>query len=457
MKTKKLIAMVLTLVLAAAMFAGCGSETEQPAEEKPVAENVPAEPEENKDPLATTGEDVTIEFYSGYTGADGNVVAEFVEQYGKDHPNVHINVTTLQFTSLFSKFMTDAAAGNIPDILMVHPQEQNAFVRLGLVDTEAVARAGLKEEDYLPGPWKNSFINGVQVGIPVDVGGLMLFANDDMLAEAGIDEIPTDGEGFIACMQKLTLDAKGNTADSPDFDPENIVQYGMGFPSTNHFAFYYWYSLIRQQGEELTSDDGLSVAFSTEAGVKAAQLMQDFIYKYHICPAGQSASFDDFYAKQTATCVAGNWYIPQLNSAAPDFAVSSHVLPTFYDEDYYWGSGSHFVFPKTADGDINRQNEAIKFIKALSEWEGYPETGHIPAYKANAESARDLPYREALFEMMGEHQATLPDLPKSIQAYSATAPSAILSLGSDVLLNQADCASAVETFQKAFGAILTQP
>lgn len=440
--TKKWIALLLSALMMMSALTVCASSDTA---------------SEGSDLLATTGEDVTIEFYSAYTGADGTVVAEFIEQYQKDNPHVTINVTTLQFTPLFSKFMTEVAGGNAPDILMVHPQEQAAFVRLGLIDTEAVSRAGLKEEDYLAGPWKNSFYNGEQVAIPVDVGGLMLFVNDDILAEAGITEIPTDGDEFIACMQKLTVDASGNTADSPDFDPNNIVQYGMGFPSTNHFAFYYWYSLLRQQGQNLTTADGMAVDFATEAGVESAQLMQDFIYKYHIMPAGQSASFDDFYAGQTATCVAGNWYIPQVNSAPPSFNVSTHVLPTFFEEDYYWGSGTHFLFPKTSHGDVNRQNEAIKFILALGQSELYPQTGHIPAYKPTSEIAKDLPYMEPLFEMMGEKQATLPDLPKSIQAYSATAPSSILTLGADVLLNQSDCTAAVETFMQSFGMILTQP
>lgn len=76
------------------------------------------------------------------------------------------------------------------------------------------------------------------VGIPFAVYPSFIFYNRDLFDEAGLDYPPhewgadyADGEPWdIAKMEelaiKLTVDANGNDANSPDFDPDNIVQFG---------------------------------------------------------------------------------------------------------------------------------------------------------------------------------------------------------------------------------------
>ena len=76
------------------------------------------------------------------------------------------------------------------------------------------------------------------VGIPFAVYPSAMFYNRDLFDEAGLDYPPhewgadyADGDPWdIAKLEELamilTVDANGNDANSPDFDPENIVQFG---------------------------------------------------------------------------------------------------------------------------------------------------------------------------------------------------------------------------------------
>jgi multiple sugar transport system substrate-binding protein len=61
-----------------------------------------------------------------------------------------------------------------------------------------------------------------------------------MLEEAGVDPAvledltwnPQDGREFEKLVAQLTIDANGNNGLSPDFDPNNVQQYGFVMPGT---------------------------------------------------------------------------------------------------------------------------------------------------------------------------------------------------------------------------------
>ena len=62
-----------------------------------------------------------------------------------------------------------------------------------------------------------------------------LFYNTEAFEEAGVDPLPTTVEDaltweeLVDVAQRLTIDQNGNNAQSPDFDPEHIRQYGIRF------------------------------------------------------------------------------------------------------------------------------------------------------------------------------------------------------------------------------------
>src|SRR5690606_16231070 len=75
---------------------------------------------------------------------------------------------------------------------------------------------------------------GSRYALPKDWDTVAIVYNADMLEAAGIDPSvmdtwtwnPEDGGEFEQVIAQLTLDANGNNGLSPDFDPNNVVQFG---------------------------------------------------------------------------------------------------------------------------------------------------------------------------------------------------------------------------------------
>ena len=87
-------------------------------------------------------------------------------------------------------------------------------------------------DDPLPMESCTYTYNGVPVAYATANNSLVMFYNKDMFDAAGIDCPPTSADEawtwdeFVEVAKQLTLDANGNNAASPDFDPDSIVQYG---------------------------------------------------------------------------------------------------------------------------------------------------------------------------------------------------------------------------------------
>src|SRR3989442_15810400 len=69
-----------------------------------------------------------LAFWGGWTGPDGDVMRAMVHQYNARNPDVHVTLTTLQWTPLFDKFLTSMRAGEGPDLMAMHPHDTAQFI-----------------------------------------------------------------------------------------------------------------------------------------------------------------------------------------------------------------------------------------------------------------------------------------------------------------------------------------
>ncbi len=257
-----------------------------------------------------------ITFWNGLTGSDGVTLIEMLNGFAEDNPDIQVIVEMIAWGPLYQKLQTAFVAGTYPDVFMLHASEVPQYASYGVLrdltdqytsgggwlpndDISAITMSGMMWGDG-PEIW----------GIPLDNHGRGLWINEDMFEAAGIstdpDSAPTTYEGWVELFQKLTLDANGNNALSPDFDPENVVQWGYTvgeWPNVNFIGALY------QHGGSFLSDDGLTVTVNSEAGITALQQTVDLVYKYHVSPP--SAGFDTwqaFGAGTVAVLPTGTWY-----------------------------------------------------------------------------------------------------------------------------------------------------
>jgi multiple sugar transport system substrate-binding protein len=132
-------------------------------------------------------------------------------------------------------------------------------------------------------------------GLPLGLYPSFILYNIDMFDAAGIDYPPSDFSDTTWNMDKvreigmkLTLDANGNDATSPDFDPENIVQWGYGDQwSEIRGLLCKWGA--PDVGRPTTADYKTATVNSAE-NIFGLQWYSDGIWKDHFIPNAEQSS-----------------------------------------------------------------------------------------------------------------------------------------------------------------------
>jgi len=397
------------------------------------------------------GDVVTLEFWGGWTGPDGDIMDQLVQQWNTEHPNIQITLTRQQWSPLFDAFVVASASNEAPDILAMHPQELAQFIVLDLLTPLDDLIAGseiLKPENYLESAWNPNIYEGTLYAIPLDLHMHGLYYNLDLFEQAGIENPPATGAELIEIGKQLTVDANGNHPDDEGFDPNNIVQYAINMHS-NHHAFFQWWALYRQLGGELISEDGTECAMDIDKAAQAWQFLQDLVYTHHIAPQGQTDYARDFLSGRTAMLIDGPWQMPAFEAAEAEtgFRWASAKYPQVFEENYaVWGSGHNLTLPSKV-ADPEKRDEALQFIEWLAaNSTAWARAGQLPAYREVMESEefRTMYGREAFIEMM-PYEVFLPGIPAYNEIFASNAPTPMMVMAQSIMLEQADPATAAQT------------
>jgi multiple sugar transport system substrate-binding protein len=191
-----------------------------------------------------TGDEVTVRWFVGLgTGAQPEQLAAqraVVESFNEAHDDVHLEVEIIDNEIAFDTLSTQIAAGNAPDIIgPIGIRGSNAFAGQFLDLEPLVESTGFDLSQYDPEQvefWREE--TGELTALPFGVFPAMMYYNKDLFDEADLEYPPAeyeqpyaDGDPWdmdkVAELAKiLTVDANGNDATSPEFDPENVVQWG---------------------------------------------------------------------------------------------------------------------------------------------------------------------------------------------------------------------------------------
>ncbi len=380
-------------------------EVAAPAEEEAAA---PAEEEVEAEPtaiVAQAGEgDIQLIYWNGLTGSDGQTMVQMVEEFTKQNPDVSVRVEMMEWSTYFDKLLTSLVSGDPPDLFLLHEFEIPQFASQGvLLDTSTfydTEGGPLPADDVVDRALEGLQYNGHIYGVPLDVHGWGLWYNKDLFEAAGLDpnSCPTTSDEFIEYARKLTVDANGNTAESPDFDPENVVQWG---------AQVSWFkptvlSTMWQFGGDWSDRQGKATMNSPES-TKAVQYWYDMIYKEHVAPA--PAGFDgwqSFAGGQLAMTPEGTWMLNFNNDNNVNWGACP--LPQFGDQQPATWTSSHVIYtPTTLEGE---ELEAAKKLIAFLSDQGllWATSGQPPARKSllEAMTMEDLPSAKVLGESFFE-------------------------------------------------------
>jgi len=211
-----------------------------------------------------------------------------------------------------NKLASMIAGGTAPDI---------AYLSSGLSSTYAKEGKILFVQDLLgddlsfldsvlpDAQWK---VNGKVAYFSTAMETLMITYNKDIFDQHNIKYPPSRFEealkwdDFVSLCQSVTFDKNGNNAKSPNFDPNNIVTYGLSVSTyLNHLL-----QLVYSAGGTVLNAAGTDTAIDTPAWINTMNKVNDLIYKYHVVPSPSVAdtlAAEAMLTGQIAMTFDGNW------------------------------------------------------------------------------------------------------------------------------------------------------
>jgi multiple sugar transport system substrate-binding protein len=237
------LAIVASLLLAAC---GRGNAPAQPEGAAPVEESA----EESADAPSSSGDRVPVRWFVGLgAGSDEPMFVpqeQVVEDFNASQDEIELVLEIVDADQAYTTLATQIAAGNAPDIVGPVGIRGRDFFRGAWLDlTDQIEKNNYDLSDFDESLVK-FYVDKTegQLGLPFAIFPSYLSINNELFDEAGLPYPPqeygapyvdADGnerewniETMTELAKVLTVDANGNDATSPDFDPDNIVQFGYG-------------------------------------------------------------------------------------------------------------------------------------------------------------------------------------------------------------------------------------
>ncbi len=329
MKMKRVVSMLLTSVMTLSLV-GCGGSQSVPATDT-ASESAPAATEEKstesteaaeadsttEEAQATSdagdGEAIDLTMWCIATESDSNrhsyeaAIADMAEKY----PNVNFTWEAFENQSYKTKIKAAVAADEMPDIFFTWSCAfLGDFVEAGKVycldDTYENYKSELPE--VMMG---NSTYDGKHYGVPLTMNIVGLFANMELLKEAGYEEIPGTYDEFIACCDALK--------------EKGIIPFGCAGKETWCVTEYLESVIEKSAGADTLNDIFAGKAtWNNQDVADAVDTFQKLVNNGYFDPSGIGLTNDEvknnFMAGKYAFYMNGTW-----NCA--DFAANEEFFP----------------------------------------------------------------------------------------------------------------------------------
>ena len=161
---------------------------------------------------------------------------ESFDEFTRENPDIEVRLNVVAYSSYFDTLRTDVAGGGADDVFWL----SNAYFA-GYADNGKLLDVGQTLGPDASSAWDTSVVkqftrNGVLWAVPqLTDAGIAVYYNSDLLQAAGIDArtlVDTalvtgrSGDTLRPLLTRLTVDADGNHANTTQFDPDRIRQWG---------------------------------------------------------------------------------------------------------------------------------------------------------------------------------------------------------------------------------------
>lgn len=259
--------------------------------------------EESYDPI-------TIQFWNGWTGSDGQVLMEYVDKFNETN-KWNITVEMDMSSEFRDKITTAMAADAAPALILGNAADKYTYDgKLRKLD-EIWDNTDIKKEDFVSSYLDSLSTDDGLYGVPFQISSYVMYWNKDLFEKAGLDPEtpPATYDEWTEMAQKLT-------------DPDSHV-YGSGLSYTNVGAD----ACIMQMfgGLEVTEQDG-----KWHANFENNQGYIDFVSWFKTqFDNGSNPTESDldtmFVSNQLSLYITGAWLMADLNTYGINYGVTTLI------------------------------------------------------------------------------------------------------------------------------------
>jgi multiple sugar transport system substrate-binding protein len=262
--------------------------------------------------------DITISHWQHQSDARAKMVQEFADSYG----DAKIDFQSIPYSSYFQKLGAALEAGNGPCVFQLPANIIGEFYRRGELDPvpASVMSTAQIESTFTPASIKLLKLDGAYYALPTDVQTFMLFYNDDLFKEAGLD--PTKDfaswDELVDAAKKLTKVSGGK-----------MVQAGIDITASPYQWFYAMPTLAIPDG--LVSDTTGDITYDSAPGYQAWDRITSLVNKDHVDDAEFLAEQSKFTLGKAGMTFKEFTFDGVYGLAAEDLHFSIHLAPPIAD------------------------------------------------------------------------------------------------------------------------------
>lgn len=323
MKKKKIMAVMLTLSLAAGVLAGCGGGNESTPAQNGEADTISGQkteeaPEEtdSAEVAQESGEVVEINYFT-YRSQPDRHPEKLIEEFEKQNPNIKVNYQIVKNLDEYLKTQqVRMLSGTDIDVTTVRPESLADYIEAGyLMDITGDEYLG----NYKEGMLDKITIDGKVYGIADAINLIGVYYNKDMFQENGI-KVPETYEEFMTACDAFK--EKGYYCMANGCKD--------GWPV--HFDIYtYMHDLIVADPEVFEKVNNGEISYTDPIFVDAFKKIDDFYNAGYLSPDSMSFTGDDavalFVSEKIPMLCQGEWQATVFDDAQLEFELGVFPIP----------------------------------------------------------------------------------------------------------------------------------
>lgn len=332
--------------------------------------------------------EVTIEFMQWWEPElpDG-AFQDLIDQFEEENPGINVDVLSGPYASIKDQVIAGSASGTMPDVLGLDGAWVNDFAQQGSIAdlSEAMSEASYDESQLAA----QVEVDSSTYMIPVVNFAYPMFVNNELLEEAGVEEIPTTRSEFVDAAQAVT-----DSTEASGF----VAALGLEKPNGVQIDILPW---AWASGATMLTEDG-APAINNSDIAENVEFIKSMWDAGLIVPGGltmaEQDKVEEFTNGRVAMMISSLAHINLIRENNPDLDFS--VAPVPVTEGYSGESGVRYAsWGIGMSASTEHPEESWKLIEfLLSEGANGELAGYANGFPGNVNVTPDFSESDPLFE-----------------------------------------------------------